>query len=130
VSKVVDLSTTLDTCFISYMFYHILTCHTSCCCYVIVSHCTFCCYVILTLVHSGVITWFNLFYSTQGALHTDSYLSYILDKPPYRSVFSHNSNGSRSSLKMADYCRNMSDPEYRIKQWYKFVHCVGYFYYV
>jgi hypothetical protein len=32
---------------------------------------------------------------------------YFLDKPPYRSVFSRNSDGSRSSLKMADYCRNM-----------------------
>jgi hypothetical protein len=29
------------------------------------------------------------------------------DKPRYRSVFSCNSDGSRSSLKMADYCRSM-----------------------
>jgi hypothetical protein len=90
------LSATLDPCFISYMFYHILTRCTSCCYY-----------VILTLVRPGVITSFNVFYSTQGALYTDSYLLYILDKPPYRSVFSSNSDGSRSSLKMADYCRNM-----------------------
>jgi hypothetical protein len=77
------------------MFYHILT-RTSC---------WFS--VILTLVHPGVIMSFNLFYSTQGALNTDSYLLYILDKPPYQSVFSRNSDGSRSSLKMADYCQNM-----------------------
>jgi hypothetical protein len=37
----------------------------------------------------------------------DSYLLYVLDKQPYRSVFSRNSDGSRSCLKMADYCRNM-----------------------
>jgi hypothetical protein len=73
-----------------------------------ITGCRSCCfYVILTLVRPGVITSFNLFYSTQGALHTDSYLLYILDKPPYRSVFSRNSDGSRSSLKVADYCRNM-----------------------
>jgi hypothetical protein len=92
------LSTTLDTCFISYVFYHILT------------RCTSCCYfVILSLVLPVFITSFNLFYSTpQGALHTDSLSNiHILDKPPYRSVFSRNSDGSRSSLKMADYCRNM-----------------------
>jgi hypothetical protein len=72
------------------------------------THCASCCsYDILTLVHPGVITSFNLFYSTQGALHTDSYRLYILDKPPYRSVFSRNSDGSRSSLKMADYSRKM-----------------------
>jgi hypothetical protein len=64
--------------------------------------CTSCCYcVILTLVRPGVITSYNLFYSTQCALHTDSYPLYILDKPAYRSVFSRNSDGSRSSLKMA-----------------------------
>jgi hypothetical protein len=34
-------------------------------------------------------------------------ISYILDKPPYRSVFSRNSDASRSSLMMADYGRNM-----------------------
>jgi hypothetical protein len=90
------VSTTLDTCFISYMLYHILTRCTSCCYY-----------VILTLVRPGVISSFNLFYSTKGALYTDSYLLYILDKPPYRFVFSRNSDGSRSSLKIEDYCRNM-----------------------
>jgi hypothetical protein len=78
------------------MFYHILTRRTS-----------RCYYAILTLVRPGVITSFNMFYSTQGALHTDSYLLYILDKLPYRSVFLRNSDGSRSSLKMADYCRKM-----------------------
>jgi hypothetical protein len=66
----------LYTRFISYMFDHILTRCTSCCYY-----------VILTLVHTGVITSFNLFYFTQGASHTDSYLLYILDKPPYRLYF-------------------------------------------
>jgi hypothetical protein len=70
--------------------YHILTRYTSCCYY-----------DILTLVRPCVITSFNLFYSTQGALHIDSYLLYILDKPPYRSVFSRNSDGPRSPLKMA-----------------------------
>jgi hypothetical protein len=35
----------------------------------------------------------------------------------------------RSSLMMADYCRNMWEPVYRIKEWYKSVHSVGYFYY-
>jgi hypothetical protein len=38
--------------------------------------------------------------------HT-SHLTTLYDKPPYRSVFSRNSDGSRSSLKMADYCWNM-----------------------
>jgi hypothetical protein len=70
--------------------------------YILTTSCCF--YVILTLVHPGVITSLNLFYSVEGALHTDSYLLYILDKPPYRSVLSRNSDGSRSSLKMADYC--------------------------
>jgi hypothetical protein len=37
--------------------------------------------------YGGVIMSFNLFYSTQGASHTDSYLLYILDKPPHRFVF-------------------------------------------
>jgi hypothetical protein len=56
--------------------------------YQILTRCTSCgYYVILTLVRPGVIASFNLFYSTQGALHTDYYLLYILDKPPYRSVF-------------------------------------------
>jgi hypothetical protein len=64
-------------------------------------------FVILTLVRPDAITSFNLFNSTQGTLHTDSYLLHILDKTLYRSVFSHNSDRSRSSLKMADYCRNM-----------------------
>jgi hypothetical protein len=48
-------------------------------------------YILLfTLVRPGVITSFKLFYSAQGALHTDSYLLYVLHKPPYRSVFSRN----------------------------------------
>jgi hypothetical protein len=34
----------------------------------------------------------------------------------------------RSSLMTADCCRNMWEPVYRIKQWCKSVHCVGYFY--
>jgi hypothetical protein len=38
--------------------------------------------------------------------HT-GHLTKWYDKPPYRSVFSPNSDGSRSSLKMADYCWNM-----------------------
>jgi hypothetical protein len=54
-----------------------------------------------------IIMSFNMFYSTQGALHTGSYLLYILDKPPYRSAFSRTSDGSRSSLKIVNYCRNM-----------------------
>jgi hypothetical protein len=29
---------------------------------------------------------------------------------------------------MAGYCRNMWEPVYRIKVWYKSVHSVGYFY--
>jgi hypothetical protein len=42
-------SSTLDTCFISYMFYRVLTHCTPCCYYVILTHCTPCCYyVILT----------------------------------------------------------------------------------
>jgi hypothetical protein len=50
--------------------------------YHILTRCTSCCYyVILTLVCPGIITSFNLFYSTQGALQTDSYLLHILDKP-------------------------------------------------
>jgi hypothetical protein len=35
----------------------------------------------------------------------------------------------RSSLMMADYCQNTYKPVYRIKEWYKPVHSVGYFYY-
>jgi hypothetical protein len=81
-------------------------------------------YILLLLCYFNSCTsWcyyiIQFFYSTQGALHTDSYLLYILDKPPYRSVFSCNSDGSRSSLKMADYCQNMKEPACRIKQWCK-----------
>jgi hypothetical protein len=91
----------LRVCQLGHMLYIVHVYH-------ILTHCTSCCYyVILTSVRPGVITSSNLFYSTHGTLHTDSYLLYILDKPPYRSVFSSNSDGSRSSLKMADYCRNM-----------------------
>jgi hypothetical protein len=45
------------------------------------------CTTALTLVHPGVLKSFNPFYFTQGVLHTNSYLLYILDKPPNRSVF-------------------------------------------
>jgi hypothetical protein len=61
--------------------------------------------------------------------HT-GHLTTLYDKPPYRSVFSRNSDGSRWSLMMADLCRTMLEPAYRIKQWCKSVHCIGYFYYV
>jgi hypothetical protein len=43
------------------------------------------------------------------------HLTTLYDKPPYRSVFSRDSDGSRSSLKMADYCRNMYEPAYMNK---------------
>jgi hypothetical protein len=44
--------------------------------------------------------------------------------------FSRNSDESRSSLKMADCCRNMQEPAYEIRQWCISVHCVGFSYYV
>jgi hypothetical protein len=47
----------------------------------------------------------------------------------YSICISSNSDGSRSSLMMADYCRNMYEAVCRIKEWYKPVHIVGYFYY-
>jgi hypothetical protein len=31
---------------------------------------------------------------------------------------------------MAGYCRNMQKPVYRIREWYKSMHSVGYFYYI
>jgi hypothetical protein len=40
-------------------------------------------------------------------------------------VFQVTQKDLRSSLMMAGYCRNM--PVYRIKEWYKSVHSVGYF---
>jgi hypothetical protein len=55
-------------------------------------------------------------------------MSYVTIPIDMVVVVSRNSDGSRSSLKMADCCRNMQEPTYRIKQWYKSVHCVGYFY--
>jgi hypothetical protein len=69
-------------------------------------------YILLFLCHFNSRTsW--CYYVIQTVLFytrcfTHCFLSvYILDKPPYRSVFSRNSDESRSSLKMADYCRNM-----------------------
>jgi hypothetical protein len=46
--------------------------------------------------------------------HT-GHLTTLYDKPPYWSVISRNSDGPRSSLKMADYCRNMQEPAYMNK---------------
>jgi hypothetical protein len=46
------------------------------------------------------------FYMLTEPRHSDTQAT-LYDKPPYRYVFSRNSDGSRSSLKMADYCRNM-----------------------
>jgi hypothetical protein len=88
------------------LFYAILTHCTSCCChfnslYIMLFICHFNSLYILLLRYS------ICFYSTQAVLLATSYLLYILDKPPYRSVFSRNSDGSRISLKMADYCQNM-----------------------
>jgi hypothetical protein len=57
--------------------------------------------------------------------HT-GHLTNINDIPPNKSVFSCNSDGFSSSLMMADYCRNMEEPVYRKKQWYKSVH-IGHF---
>jgi hypothetical protein len=54
----------------------------------------------------------------------------LYDIPPTRSVFQVNRTDSRRSLMMADYCRNVWKPVYRIKEWHKSVHNVGYFYYV
>jgi hypothetical protein len=45
-------------------------------------------------------------YWTTTLRHT-GHLTILYDKPPYRSVFSRNSDGTRSSLKMAAYYRNM-----------------------
>jgi hypothetical protein len=50
--------------------------------------------------------------------------------PPIRFVFQVTQKDLRRSLMMASYCRNMWEPVYRIKEWYKSVHSVGYFYYV
>jgi hypothetical protein len=45
-------------------------------------------------------------YWTTTLRHT-GHLTTLYDKPQYRSVFSRNPDGTRSSLKMAAYCRNM-----------------------
>jgi hypothetical protein len=52
------------------------------------------------------------------------------DIPPNIFVFQVTQKGLGSSLMMAGYCRNMLEPVYRIEEWYKSVHRVGYFYYV
>jgi hypothetical protein len=54
----------------------------------------------------------------------------LYDIPHIRFVFQVTQTDLRSSQLMADYCRNMYEPVYRIKEWYKAVHNVGYFYYV
>jgi hypothetical protein len=32
-------------------------------------------------------------------------------------------------MMLADYCRNVLEPVYRIKEWYNSVHIIGHFYY-
>jgi hypothetical protein len=54
----------------------------------------------------------------------------LYDITPIQSVFQVTQTDPRSYLMMADYCRNMQEPVYRIKEWYKSVHSVGYLYYV
>jgi hypothetical protein len=39
--------------------------------------------------------------------------------PPIGFVFKITQKDLRSSLMMAGYCRNMKEPVYRIKDWYK-----------
>jgi hypothetical protein len=95
--------------------YQILTRCTSCC----FCHCNSC---TPCLRHSICFILHKVF-------NTLIIMLYILDTPPNRSVFSCNSDGSRSSL-MIVYCRNMYEPLYRIKKLCKSVHCVSYFYYV
>jgi hypothetical protein len=63
-------------------FYHILT------------HCIFWCYcVILLTVHPVVIMTFNLFYSTQGVLHTNSFIRCIFRYTTYFICISSTSDG-------------------------------------
>jgi hypothetical protein len=52
----------------------------------------------------------------------------LYDMPPIRFVFQATQKDLRSNL-MAGDCRNIYEPVYRIKEWYKSVHSVGYFYY-
>jgi hypothetical protein len=52
----------------------------------------------------------------------------LYDIPPIRFVFQVTKKDLRSSLMMAGYCRNMWEPVYRVKEWYKSVHIVGHFY--
>jgi hypothetical protein len=47
---------------------------------------------------------------------------------PIRFVFQVPQKDLRSSLIMAGYCRNVQEPVHIIKEWYKSVHIVGYFY--
>jgi hypothetical protein len=55
---------------------------------------------------------------------------YMAFVPEYRgSIGTTTLRHTRSSLMMADYCRNM-EPVYRIKEWYISLHSVGYFYYI
>src|SRR5215510_151907 len=52
----------------------------------------------------------------------------LYDIPRIRFVSQVTQTDPRSSLMMADYCRNMLEPVYRIKEWYKSLHSAGYFY--
>jgi hypothetical protein len=65
-------------------FYHILT------------HCTSCCYYVIQSVLFCTMCFTQKFF----------YLLYILDIPPIRYVFQVTQMDPRSSLVMADYCRN------------------------
>jgi hypothetical protein len=51
----------------------------------------------------------------------------LYDTPPIRSAFQVSQMNPRSSLMMADYCWNMQEPVYWIKEWYNSVHSVGCF---
>jgi hypothetical protein len=53
----------------------------------------------------------------------------LYDTPPIRSAFQATQTDARSSLMMADYCRNMYKPVYWIKEWYNSMHSIGCSYY-
>jgi hypothetical protein len=50
---------------------------------------------------------FHIIWLSGLCVRQTGHLTILYNKPLYQSVFSRNSGGSRSSLKMADYCRNM-----------------------
>jgi hypothetical protein len=95
-------------CVVFPILYPTLTRSTACSYYVFLTHCTSCYFMSLFNSCASWCCYVIQFVFPHKVLHTLILIYYIfLDKPPYRYVFSRNSGGSRGSLKMADYCRNM-----------------------